>query len=131
MNRWSISAGAGLLTGFCPGLLECLHFSNHQIQANNAILDYFMVQIQNFLGRVFAFGEWWSGPTSANQQGQNTAFTWHALQTPQTPDITRQRELPNTLHCKSLIRGEGSCLESKTEKGSYFSYANHPRQYAN
>jgi hypothetical protein len=31
-------------------------------------------QIQNFLGRVVAlFAEWWSGSTSADRQGQNTA----------------------------------------------------------
>jgi truncated hemoglobin YjbI len=59
-------------SGFCPVLLVCLHFFN-QIQANNAILQYFMIKINTFLGRVVAFfTEWWSGPTSADRQGQNT-----------------------------------------------------------
>jgi hypothetical protein len=35
------------LPGFCPGLLECLHFFN-QIQAINAILHYFMVRFKPF-----------------------------------------------------------------------------------
>jgi hypothetical protein len=41
-------------SGFCPGLPGCLHFFN-QIQANNAILHYFMVRLKNFLGRVVFF----------------------------------------------------------------------------
>jgi hypothetical protein len=53
---------AGSSNGFCPGLLECLHFFN-RIQTIDAILHY-RGPIQNFLGRVVAFfAEWWSGPT--------------------------------------------------------------------
>jgi hypothetical protein len=41
--------------GFCPGLLECLHFFN-QIQANNTILYYFMVRfIQRLSGGFFCW----------------------------------------------------------------------------
>jgi hypothetical protein len=69
---------------FRPGLLECLHFFN-RIQANNAILHYFMVKIyiffiyyynfmvkiNTFLGRVVAFFAR-RLMVRANQQGQNT-----------------------------------------------------------
>jgi hypothetical protein len=40
-----------------PMLAECRHFSHffYQIQANNAILHYFMVRFNTFLDRVVAF----------------------------------------------------------------------------
>jgi hypothetical protein len=63
---------------FCPGLLECLHFfqPNSLFHGQNHnfffIFHNFMVKINTF----FFFADWWSGPTSADRQGQgqNTGY---------------------------------------------------------
>jgi hypothetical protein len=69
------TSAVSFTAGPCPGLLKCLHFFQQNSLGGVSwsksqlffIFHNFMVKINTF------FAEWWSGPISANRQGQNTA----------------------------------------------------------